>query len=116
MKNYFFILVLALMFEACRHSPDKSQEKYFETEINDRITVLNKIDTESDSLKIKADEIHAEVNKILLLSKDVENLGASVRRANEFFKNSATRYEIEGSEFAMINITMHVDAIAYILK
>lgn len=117
MKSFYIILVLFFLNVACRNSnQNKEMDLYFEREIKGRMKILNAYLKSNDSGKINVSEIDKEVNNIILLSKDVENLGASVNRANKYFKALSEKYEINSFDFTTLSVAMHPNDIATILK
>ncbi len=117
MRGCFIILILFL-FVACSEN-DKENRKTdasFSKEIGDRIKLLNKNSVQTDPLKVNPNEVDSTVNMLILLSKDIENISASVNRSNQYFSALATKYSLSDHEFIKLKNGMHVDAIATILK
>ncbi|MBA2613288.1 MAG: hypothetical protein H0U95_15065 [Bacteroidetes bacterium] len=117
MRSCFIILFL-IFIAACSEN-DKENRKTdasFSKEISDRIKLLSKDSVQTDSLKVKPNEVDSIVNTLILLSKDIENISASVNRSNTYFSGLATKYSLSDHEFIKLKNGMHVDAIATILK
>lgn len=113
-----FIIFTLLFFVACSE-PDKENRKTgasFSKEIGQRIKLLNKDSVQTDSLKVNPNEVDSIVNILILLSKDIENISASVNKSNSYFSGLATKYSLSDHEFIKLKNGMHVDAIATILK
>ena len=89
---------------------------YFANEIKNRREVLDNRDKGKDSLKINTAAIDEEINNYILLSKDIENLSASVNKANAYFLNMANSYGINYNDFTKLTTQMHVNEIALVLK
>lgn len=115
MKIFSILTGLIIVLQSCRSTHGSEANIHFEKEIQSNIAVLNNFDNAQDSLTIGADEIHAEVGRLLLLSKDIENLSASANKANAFFTTMAERYNLS-IEFAKLSTGMHVDVIARTLR
>jgi hypothetical protein len=91
-------------------------DRYFNVEIKNRMETIKKLKPAGDSTMINIAGIDKEINNIILLSKDIENIQASVSKANTFFLALATTYKINDSDFTKINTAMHVDEISSVLK
>lgn len=115
-RNAGISLFLILVAFACRNTGEvRDMNAYFENEIRNRQEVLRKLDT-ANSSGINTAAIHEEVNACILLSKDIENLSASVDRGNAYFLNMANSYSISYGDFTKLTTGMHVDEIALVLK
>lgn len=109
-----FILLFA---NSCRNSGNQTEtDEWLNEEIKTRIEVLNDIPQTKDSLFINPDEIDQEINNILLLSKDIENIQASVHRANMYFQKMSSRYVLNQYDFIVLRTDMHLDELATNLK
>ncbi|MBA3683230.1 MAG: hypothetical protein H0W73_19000 [Bacteroidetes bacterium] len=115
-----YILFSLFLFTACSENDDhKSKRKMtasFDKEIGSRIKLLNNDTIQTDSLKVNPNEVDSIVNTLILLSKDVENMQASVIRSNQYFDGLASRYGISTHEFEKIKVRMQLDDVAAILK
>jgi hypothetical protein len=87
---------------------------YFNQEIRNRIAIVEKLGV--DSILSTAKTMDKEINNIILLSKDVENLGASVYLGNACFKKLAKQEGFNNSDFTELTTGMHVNDIATVLK
>lgn len=106
-----------LLLSACRNEdPNKGIRAHFEKEIKNRCEQLSKLEVTNDSLKVNCQALNEEINNIILLSRDIENLGAAVSRANGYFLNLSHTYGLNYSDFTELNTGMHVNDIAAILK
>ncbi len=70
----------------------------------------------SDSLKVDVAEVHTEIDRFLLFSKDIENLDASINLSKKYFDELATKFSINRTDFTDINKTMSLEEIANALK
>lgn len=112
-----FSLALLLTLISCGNKIEKKEALvYFDTEIAKRMEVLQSIVIAGDSMSLKAHLIDEEINNLILLSKDIENLSASINRSNSFFDALAAEFRIQISDFKKLNTGMHVDEIELILK
>lgn len=110
-------LVILLILGACQNTKDTNEAlTHFDKEIANRMETLNSQVISGDSLKPKINLIHEEVTHLILLSKDIENINASVMRANSFFDALAAEFRINLSDFTKLNTGMHVNEIELILK
>lgn len=110
-------LGLVLLLLSCRNSnQNKDMDLYFNKEIKNRMQIIAGLSGQADTLKTIVAALDKEVNNIILLSKDVENIGASVIRANDYFKTLALKYGINDSDFTKLSTGMHVNDIATILR
>lgn len=107
---------LSLLFSSCRSGQDQGMDDYFNREIRNRMQIIAGLRENSDSLTLVAAALDEEINKIILLSKDVENPGASVNRANDCFKTLALRHAINGSDFAKVSTAMPVKDFAMAVR
>ncbi|MEO6306107.1 MAG: hypothetical protein ABIP51_23365 [Bacteroidia bacterium] len=116
--RFLYILVSFVLLAACA-DPEKQNKKTdasFSKEIGDRIKLLNKDSIQTTTLKVDPNEVDSIVNTLILLSKDIENISASVNSSNKYFSELAAKYEFSDHEFIKLKNGMHVDAIATILK
>ena len=110
-------LFSALIFLSCRNEDlTHDMNAYFEKEIAARRVILDTLNVTNDSLVVNTKAVHQEIYDFILLSKDIENLSASVNRANAYFLNLAHTYGLAESDFATINTGMHTKERAIILK
>ena len=117
MKLIKLSLFFAVIFLSCRNEDlTHDMNAYFEKEISARRTILDTLKANNDSLIVNTKAVHEEVNNFILLSKDIENLSASVNIANAYFQNLAHTYGIVESDFSILNTGMHTNEIAVILK
>ncbi|MEI8135913.1 MAG: hypothetical protein WCH21_01150 [Bacteroidota bacterium] len=113
------VIILSLVFlVACSGSENKNRKinASFDKEIGDRIKLLNKDSIQTDSLKVNPNEVDSLVNTFILLSKDIENISASINKSNLYFNDLANRYKLSTHDFMKVKNGMHVDDIATTLK
>lgn len=89
---------------------------YLKKEVNNRLAIYAAIP--SDSLMLPGDLVAVDrrVQELILLSKDLENLGASVGMANRFFEQLALKYDMESSIFLKLNTLMHLYEVEKIIR
>lgn len=113
----FGILVCLLVACRSKQTSEFSQiNTYLKKEVNNRLAIYTAIP--SDSLMLPGDLVAVDrrVQDLILLSKDLENLGASVGMANRFFEQLALKYGMESSVFLRLNALMHVDEVEKIIR
>src|SRR4051812_921431 len=92
------LLTFIFMVTACGHQ-DKSEQMitYFEGGLHNRIKMLD-AGGGSREKKRSASEIDKKVNQVILISKDIENLQASVTLGNRCFKDLALEFGLDEKE------------------
>ena len=116
--NRLLILMISLGVFSCSTSENKNRkiDGSFNKEIGERIKILNKDSIQTDPLKIDPNEIDSAVNTLILLSKDIENISASINKSNNYFDTLASQHGFSPYEFIIVKNGMHVDDIATTLK
>ena len=116
--NRLLILMISLGVFSCSTSENKNRkiDGSFNKEIGERIKILNKDSIQTDPLKIDPNEIDSAVNTLILLSKDIENISASINTSNNYFDTLASQHGFSPYEFIKVKNGMHVDDIATTLK
>jgi hypothetical protein len=109
-------LIFALMVAGCVNRGTHDMERYFESEIVDRLSTLQSPGMINDTLQGRIKYVHGRVGELILLSKDIENLGASISLSNAFFKDVAADFGMNAGDFAPLYTDMHVDEIAVVLR
>ena len=114
----FLILATIIVLCSCSGSENKNRkiDGSFNKEIGERIKILNKDSIQTDPLKIDPNEIDSAVNTLILLSKDIENISASINKSNNYFDTLASQHGFSPYEFIKVKNGMHVDDIATTLK
>jgi hypothetical protein len=106
MKFYFPVCFAVLISTAsCEREEEHGTKKYFNAEVDDRLNVIMQLPVK-DSLKHKVNKVHQRVGELTLLSKDIENLRASVHLANSFFREVANEYNINPGDFTQLQMDM----------
>lgn len=117
MKTVLLFLI-SILFFACGSSGNKNAkiDGPINKEIGARIKLLNTDSIQSDSIRFNPNEVDSTVNSLILLSKDIENISASVGKSNKYFDALAGKYKLSTYDFIKIKNGMHVDDIATTLK
>ncbi len=116
MKFYFPVCFAVLISSAsCEREEEHASKKYFNAEVDDRLNVIMQLQGK-DSLKHKVNKVHQRVGELILLSKDVENLRASLHLANSFFREVASEYTINAGDFTPLSLDMRPDQIDETLR
>jgi regulatory protein YycH of two-component signal transduction system YycFG len=68
------------------------------------------------SLAIDPKKIDEEINKLVLLSKDVENISACINKSKQFFDTISVKLQINRRDFITIDRNMTLEEIATALK
>ncbi|MDO9000415.1 hypothetical protein [Sediminibacterium sp.] len=117
MKQVLVLLTISF-FLACSVSENKNRkiDGSFNMEIGNRIKLLNQDSNQTIGIKINPNEIDSIVNTLILLSKDIENISASINKSNRFFDTLSAQHKFSSHEFIKVKNGMHVDDIATALK
>ena len=91
-------------------------DQYVQKEIQDRISRISALNKSRSTVIIDPVAVERKVNDLLLLSKDIENLGACANMANQYFAGLTKQYHLSSSDLGKINTGMHVNDIASVLK
>ena len=117
MKFVWMSFLVCLFLLSCSDSEQNhDNELYSEKEINNRIELIDKTTFFKDSLPINTSEIINEIDRIILLSKDVENLQASVNMAGTYFSTISLKYGISTYHFKPIHVGMSTNEIFVVIK
>lgn len=117
MKSTCVILIL-LFFIACSNQKKENKEDVavLDKEINKRLDSLR---LHPDLLSVEnfdADSVHKRVQDLILMSKDVENISASVKLGNQFFSDLIQKQNLNGAMMLKIESEMTQDQINYVIK
>ncbi len=91
-------------------------DHYVEKEIRDRIERIKALNKAGDTVIIDPEAVQKKINDLLLLSKDVENLGACVAMSSQYFEALTKQYRLNPSDLKRIEAGMHINDIASALK
>jgi len=61
-------------------------------------------------------DVQREVDRFLLLSKDIENLDASINLSRAYFDKLSIKFKMSRTDFTDITKTMTLEEIANVLK
>ena len=103
---------------SCVDNQNKNQamDLNVDKEVRDRIGMIKNYANKNDTVFIDPEEVDKKVQDMILLSKDIENLSASVNLSNQYFKDLCSRFQLNYEEFEHLNTGMHVNDIASVLK
>jgi hypothetical protein len=108
-------IILALVLFSCTDRKRKEEsEAYFNKEIAGRMSAI--IDLKLADSIVDVTEVNKEVDRLLLMSKDVENIQASINLSKKFFDELAVKNQINRSDFVDITKEMSLEEIANALK
>lgn len=104
----FFPLVLLVSCRYNGNTANKEENEHLDRQILNRIDVISASE-KADSLMPALYAINREVGQLMLLSKDVENIGASITKSNVYFDSAARVYHLDSSEFVKLgkNVPLH---------
>jgi hypothetical protein len=114
MNRSLVILLLFGIFSCGKNPSLKSDyDTIIDDELKKRLEMLEVVQKDNSKrlLPITGDEIQNDINKLILLTKDVENSGAVIKKVNDYFVGSAKRCNIPYEGFATIINTMSVKTI-----
>lgn len=114
----FIFFIAGLLFFSCKEDAKTTSEgsSMLVKEIQLR---LNDFEKEADSLKTKGidpNAIHTRFQELLLVSKDVENLQASVNMHKALLDEICSTHQLNRSQLLEINSSMSLEQIDLILK
>jgi len=115
--NLYFPVCFAVLIStaSCNQEEEQGVKKYFSVEVQDRLNEIMRLPL-GDSLKHRVNKVHQRIGELTLLSKDVENLRASVHLGNSFFLELAREYQLVPGDFEKLSMDMHVDHIETTLR
>jgi hypothetical protein len=117
MKIISVSIVCILLFGCIdNHNKNQAIDISIEKEIRERIVKIKTIAKQNDTVFVDPDEVDKKIRDLILISKDIENLRASVNLANQYFIELSRRFGLNVDDFQKINGGMHVDDIASALK
>lgn len=70
----------------------------------------------ADSLQSEVINVDKEVDRLLLMSKDIENIQASINLSKKFFDELAAKHQMNRADFTDITKEMTLEEIANALK
>jgi hypothetical protein len=114
MKYFLPVLIVFLSFCTERERKEESSA-YFKTEIGSRMAAIKDLKL-ADSVKVDVMEVDKEVDRLLLMSKDIENVQASINLSKKFFDELAAKNNINRSDFTDITHEMTLEEIENALK
>ncbi|MBK7309722.1 MAG: hypothetical protein IPI93_02755 [Sphingobacteriaceae bacterium] len=113
--RYLVVFFVCLAVSCSRGDREKESQDYFKKEIDSRMAKLKELKF-ADSLQVDILEVHTEVDRFLLLSKDIENLDVSINLSRKYFDELSQKFNFKRTDFTDINKTMTLEEIANALK
>jgi hypothetical protein len=101
---------------ACSGREDDHLGDHLNSQVQQRLSEIRSAELKEPRIKERVMEVDKKVNEFVLLSKDIENLSASVALANSYFDSLSHEFDLNSSDFTDLNTEMHVDEIAIVLK
>jgi len=107
------IILPFFFFLSCNSGKNRQKEihSYFKDELAHRVQQIEKLKQENDSLNINTVEVEENITRLLLLSKDIENLQASINSARTYFDEVSEKYHLNRYDFIDIDKTMSLEEI-----
>jgi hypothetical protein len=112
--RHFILITLAFLFSCTDRECKEEAEAYFNKEIGSRMAAIRDLKL-ADSI-VSVTEVDEEVNRLLLMSKDIENVQASINLSKKFFNELAAKNQINRTDFVDITAEMSLEEIATALK
>jgi hypothetical protein len=112
--KYFLIIFACILFSCTDRERKEESEAYFNKEISSRMSTISDLKL-ADSI-VDVIEVNKEVDRLLLMSKDVENIHASINLSRKFFDELAVKNRLNRSDFVDITNEMSLEEIATALK
>jgi hypothetical protein len=91
-------------------------ERYFTGQVKERMIAIEQLPAGDSMIKKRVAEIDRRVGEIILISRDVENLKASVNVSNSYFAELSGEFGLNPKDFNSIHTGMHVNEIAVMLR
>jgi hypothetical protein len=115
---YALLAGVLMLLNACGNTSNESHdmEQYFAGQVKERMMAFDKLPARDSVVKKRVAEIDRRVGEIILMSRDVENLQASVNVSNGYFSELSKEFGLNEKDFNSINTGMHVNEIAVILR
>jgi hypothetical protein len=113
MKTILQFTLLFFLF-ACKyeaHDPNRELNEDLDRQLAKRYEVI----TTDSSLK-ELQTVKEETARFILLSKDVENIKASINKANVYFVELARQYEVDSSDLIVMGKDTPLDEIVTNIK
>ena len=107
-------IAAAMAFVACGRHGSRDMARYFERSVEQRLTEIDR--SGNDSVAGAARQVDKRVGELVLISKDIENLGASVRLSNEAFAGWSKSLGMNPADFETLSTQMHADEIEVLLR
>lgn len=108
---------ILIVVNACQNKSEHTQTmKYLSDQITERTYVLNQLIINGDSMNSTLTELDKNISKFILVSKDIENLNASIRLSNTYFKEQALKYQLNYNDFEIPSGNFSLDELEIMMK
>jgi hypothetical protein len=113
----FLIIIIPIVLFGCRqpNNNNKLENEHLDKQILKRIDVISASE-KADSIMPALYDINREVGQLLLLSKDVENISASINRSNTYFSSAAKKYDVDSADFIVLKTSMPLNDVETTIK
>lgn len=116
---YFFVsLTFLLSLFSCREASKQfdQEELMLNREIQVRLKELEPFQDTLQAMGLEPESIHKRFQDFLLMSKDVENLQASVNLSNRYLNDLCAEHRLNSSSFHILKTNLSLSEISYFLK
>ena len=114
MKNLIAFFSRIILLSCSRKKANNiANTEYINKQIAERITLLNSV---NDSLVPDAAKITSEIDKLILLSKDVENIDASINQSNIYFEKAQKEFSLDTISYIKLSKEMELADITGFIK
>jgi len=112
------VILLSLLVLQCSPDPTMNDEtsEYLDLQIRQRLELMNAGEDFKDTSAYEHNKIALRVNELILLSKDVENVKASINKSNSFLREAAAYYALPDSDLIILETGMRLEEITSALK
>jgi hypothetical protein len=114
--RFVFLICFAILWSCRGPAVSHYMLLYFEQEVSDRLLAMESPAVKNDSLAQRVREIDKRISEFILISKDIENLAASVSLSNAYFNELSEEFKLKSSDFSSLHPQMHVNEIAVRLR
>lgn len=116
--SLFVQIVWAILFLACRQpsQSNETDEAMLNQEIQSRLNALEPYTTYLNTLGLKPEAIHQRFQDVLLMTKDIENLKASVNVGNSYITELCEKQGFNNSSILKMDTHQSLGELSIILK
>jgi hypothetical protein len=107
------LLLILLLLAGCAPSEDGQVRGYYRIQLRDRMDALRAAESPDTTT---ASELHREVEKIILVSKDAENPEAAIALCKSVFDRFCERHSLDRKDFPDLKRGMELDEMELQLR